>query len=58
MKMKIRVISSLLITAGLVLGAQSSWALAKKGPKISVGDDPSIKNGSPGFVLVEVTDYQ
>jgi hypothetical protein len=57
MKASVRFISSLLITAGLVFGSQS-WALAKKGPKISVGDDPSIKNGSPGFVLVEVSDYQ
>ena len=57
MTVKIRLIPSLIITAGLVLGAQSS-ALAKKGPKISVGDDPFIKNGSPRFVLVEVTDYQ
>jgi hypothetical protein len=57
MKAKVRFISSLMITAGLVFGSQS-WALAKKGPKISVGDDPSIKNGSPGFVLVEVSDYQ
>jgi hypothetical protein len=32
--------------------------LSKKGPKISVSDDPSIKNGSPQFVLVEVSDYQ
>jgi hypothetical protein len=57
MNVRIRVLSSLTITAGLVLGSQS-WALAKKGPRISVSDDPSIKNGSPEFVLVEVTDYQ
>jgi hypothetical protein len=57
MKRNARLLSLLLMTAGLWAGAQS-WALAKKGPKISVGDDPSIKNGSPAFVLVEVSDYQ
>lgn len=57
MTRNLRVISSLVITAGLLLGAQT-WALSKKGPKISVGDDPSIKNGSPQFVLVEISDYQ
>jgi protein-disulfide isomerase len=41
----------------LILGAPS-WAFAKKGPKISVGDDPSMKEGSPGLVLVEVSDFQ
>lgn len=47
------------ITAGvvLVLGSQS-WAFAGKGPKISVGDDPSMKEGSPELVLVEVSDFQ
>jgi len=57
MTRNLRVISSLVIAAGLLLGSQA-WALPKKGPKISVGDDPSIKNGSPQFVLVEVSDYQ
>ncbi|HEX3128571.1 MAG TPA: hypothetical protein VH394_14665 [Thermoanaerobaculia bacterium] len=57
MKDSLRAISALVIMAGLVLGSQA-WALSKKGPKISVGDDPSIKNGSPQFVLVEVSDYQ
>ena len=57
MTRNLRVISSLVITAGLLLGSQA-WALSKKGPKISVGDDPSIKNGSPQFVLVEISDYQ
>jgi protein-disulfide isomerase len=41
----------------LVLGSQAE-AVAKKGPKISVADDPSLKNGSPVVVLVEVSDYQ
>jgi hypothetical protein len=41
----------------LVLGAHSR-AFAKGGPKISVGDDPSMKEGSPGLVLVEVSDFQ
>jgi hypothetical protein len=41
----------------LVLGAQSS-ALAQKGLKISLGDAPSMKQGSPDLVLVEVSDFQ
>jgi hypothetical protein len=41
----------------LILGAQSS-ALAKKGLKIPVGDDPSMKEGSPQLVLIEVSDFQ
>jgi hypothetical protein len=41
----------------LGLGAQPS-ALAKWGAKISVRDDPSMKEGSPGLVLVEVSDFQ
>ncbi|HKI06571.1 MAG TPA: thioredoxin domain-containing protein [Thermoanaerobaculia bacterium] len=46
-----------LVGAMFVLGS-ASWALDKKGPKISVGDDPSMKQGSPKLVLVEVADFQ
>ena len=48
-----------LIAAGVVLalGAQFS-AHAQKGRKISVGDDPFIKDGSPGLVIIEVLDYE
>lgn len=42
----------------LVLLGSPSWALAKKGPKISVGNDPSLKEGSPELVLVEISDFQ
>ena len=54
----IRGMASLVIAVGavLVLGAPS-WA-AKKGLKISVEDDPTMKEGSPGLVLVEVADFQ
>ena len=45
-----------LFGALLLLGPQS-WA-AQKGPKISVGDDPSMKEGNPGLVLIEVSDFQ
>jgi protein-disulfide isomerase len=47
------------VAAGVVfiLGAQTP-AFAKKGAKISVADDPSIKDGSPEIVLVEVSDFQ
>ena len=31
---------------------------AKGGRKISVGDDPSLKQGSPRVVLVEISDFQ
>jgi protein-disulfide isomerase len=41
----------------LVLGPQP-WALAQKGAKISVGDAPSLKEGSPEVVLVEFSDFQ
>jgi hypothetical protein len=58
MTVKIRGLSPWVIAAGfvLVLGSQS-WA-AQKGPKISVGDDPSMKEGNPGLVLIEVSDFQ
>jgi hypothetical protein len=41
----------------LLIGSQP-WAFAKKGPRISVGDDPSLKEGSPQLVLVEISDFQ
>jgi hypothetical protein len=55
----IRSISRWVVVVGavLALGAQS-LAFAKRGPKISVGDDPSVKEGSPELVLVEVSDFQ
>jgi protein-disulfide isomerase len=46
----------LLLGALILLGSQS-WA-AQNGPKISVGDDPSRKEGNPGLVLIEVSDFQ
>jgi hypothetical protein len=59
MTINIRGVSRWLIAAGLVfiLGPQS-WAHAQVGRKISVGDYPSMKEGSPGLVLIEVSDYQ
>jgi|SRR6185436_11803729 len=45
------------IVALAVLGAPS-WVFAQKGLKISVADDPSMKEGSPELVLVEVGDFQ
>ncbi|HEX4954249.1 MAG TPA: thioredoxin domain-containing protein [Thermoanaerobaculia bacterium] len=44
-------------TLVLVLGSPAV-ASAKKGPKISVGNDPSMKVGSPSLVLVELSDFQ
>jgi len=55
----IRGLSPWVVAVGLVLvlGPQP-WAVAQKGAKISVGDAPSLKEGSPEFVLVEVSDFQ
>jgi protein-disulfide isomerase len=57
MKVNIPRVSPWIAAAGavLVLGAPA-WAL--KGPKISLGDAPSVKEGSPKLILVEVTDFQ
>ena len=60
MTIGIRGISPLAVAVGLafVLSGSQVWALAKRGPKIPVGDDPSLKEGSPQLVLVEVSDFQ
>jgi hypothetical protein len=47
----------LVLGAILLIGAQP-WAFARKGPRISVDDDPSLKEGSPTLVLIEVSDFQ
>jgi protein-disulfide isomerase len=57
MMVGIRCISPWVVAVVLVLGPQSG-ALAQKGAKISVGDAPSMKKGSPEFVLVEVADFE
>lgn len=59
MTTNIRSISRWLLAAGflLALGPQP-WAHAQAGRKISVGDYPSMKEGSPGLVLIEVSDFQ
>lgn len=61
MTARIRSISAFLIAAGvLLLLASPSPAFGKKGVKIPVGDDPSLKEGegSPELVLVEISDFQ
>lgn len=47
------------VAAGVALlfGSQP-LASAQKGPKISVGDDPTMKEGSPELVLIEVGDFE
>ena len=50
--------SRAVLAAGIFLLAAQSAALAKDGRKISVADDPSLKEGSPRAVLVEVSDFQ
>ena len=42
----------------LVFALGATPAVAMKGPKISVADDPSQKEGTPSLVLVEVSDFQ
>ena len=53
-----RRISPWAIAVGIVILGSQSPASAKKGIKISIDDDPSIKEGSPTLVLVEVSDFQ
>jgi protein-disulfide isomerase len=52
----------LVLFVGALILVLLGWTLAveaaQRGPKISVGDDPSLKEGSPGLVLVEVSDFQ
>jgi len=59
MKIGLRSLVSWSIAAAIIfaLGAPS-LALGRKGPRISIGDHPSWTKGSPGFVLVEVSDFQ
>lgn len=45
-----------LIGVLILLGSQS--LAAQKGQKISVRDDPSMKEGNPGLVLIEVSDFE
>ena len=48
-----------LVVSVLVLILSSEpWAVAKKGRTISVGDDPSAKEGSPELVVIEVSGFQ
>lgn len=45
--------------AGIVLALGApSWAETPKERVISIGDDPAKKEGSPGIVLVEMSDFQ
>jgi protein-disulfide isomerase len=53
-----RGISPLVIAVGLLVLGVQPWAFAQKGRKISVGDAPSVKAGSPKLVLVEFGDFQ
>lgn len=59
MRASARGMSSLAVVLGLILClGMSSSAFARKNPRISVADDPSLKEGSPGLVLVEIGDFQ
>jgi len=50
--------SRIAVAGALLLALAQPWAFAKTGSKISVGDDPSRKKGSPALVLIEVADFQ
>ncbi len=49
---------SVVVVGSLCFFFFASSAFAKGGRKISVGDDPSLKQGSPRVVLVEISDFQ
>jgi len=51
-------IAKSLVIFGLLVVLAASGASAKGGRKIRVDDDPSLKNGSPTAVLIEVSDFQ
>ena len=46
------------VAIGLFVLVAASGAFAKGGPKIRVADDPSLKQGSPAIVLIEISDFQ
>ena len=50
-----RVVRSAVVLGLLLLSPAAGFA---KGRKISLGDDPSLKEGSPAIVLVELSDFQ
>ena len=58
MTVRIRGLSPWFVAAGLVFVLASQSLVAQKGQKISVRDDPSMKEGNPGLVLIEVSDFQ
>ncbi len=46
------------MAGALLLAMAQPWAFGKTGSKVSVGDDPSRKTGSPALVLIEIADFQ
>jgi hypothetical protein len=58
MTIRIHGVSGLVVTIGVLLLLGSQSRAFAKGQKISVADDPSMKEGSPDLVLVEVSDFQ
>jgi hypothetical protein len=58
MTIRIRAVSLLAAATGLLLLLGSQPSAFAKGQKISVADDPSMKEGSPELVLVEIADFQ
>jgi len=58
MAIKARSLFRYAVAAGVLLVLGPACALAQKGLKLSVGDDPSMKQGNPKLVFVEVSDFQ
>lgn len=58
MTVSFRALCRVVVLGAVLLAASQPWAFARKGQKISVGDDPSLKEGSPQLVLIELSDYQ
>jgi len=58
MSIRVSGVGKAAIAFGFVLLVSLSAALAMSGRKIWIGDDPSVKKGSPGVVLVEVADFE
>lgn len=56
MKLSIRGVFPWVFLVGVLLLGPQVWAM--KGRTISIGDAPSMKEGSPDLVLVEVGDFQ
>ena len=58
MTVSFRAVCRMVALGAILLAGLEPGAFARKGQRISVGDDPSLKEGSPQLVLVELSDFQ